>query len=136
MKSLTHSIICFYNSTFFVERQNFIFLQCSITCLTKEGVGKHLNLDIVIYKNAGTTGSKTTTDGASVVFNAVDDGITYAAPLISEYEGTGAERIANTAGNELLVIRGANFGPPCPKPCKWINKAELIELQDGTFKRI
>ena len=111
-------------------------MQCSITCLTKEGVGKHLNLDIVIYKNAGTTGSKTTTDGASVVFNAVDDGITYAAPLISEYEGTGAERIANTAGNELLVIRGANFGPPCPKPCKWINKAELIELQDGTFKII
>jgi hypothetical protein len=104
--------------------------ECSITCLTTEGVGKDLNVEIVIFKDAAS-GSKTATNGASATYST-GARVTYAAPLISEYEGTGADRVAKTVGSELLVIRGANFGPPCPAPCPWINKAELVELIDDT----
>ena len=110
--------------------------ECSITCLTTEGVGADLNIEIVIYKNAGTASSFNSIKGASAIYSA-GDRPSYAAPLISEYEGLGALRMASTVGGEDLIIKGANFGPPCPAPCKHINKAELHELLDdaSTDKR-
>jgi hypothetical protein len=36
----------------------------------------------------------------------------------------------------LLPLSGANFGPPCPAPCPWVNRAELHELlEDANTNR-
>jgi hypothetical protein len=77
--------------------------ECSITCLTSEGVGAELNVEILIYKDAASATSSN--NGASAPY-ATGSRITYAAPLISEYEGPGADRVANTVGGEDLIIKG------------------------------
>jgi hypothetical protein len=92
-----------------------------------------LNVEVLIYKGAAK-GPKSATIGASAVYNS-GTRISYAAPLVSEYEGPGADRTASTVGGEDLVIKGANFGPPCPAPCPWINKAEIHELLDESKRR-
>ena len=103
---------------------------CDINCLTIEGVGANLPIKIQIFEDAAR-GNAAWSDSFTS-----GNGVTYSAPLISEYGGTGADRIASTVGSETLIIKGANFGPPCPKPCPWITKAELVELvEEGTNRR-
>ncbi len=119
---------------------------CEMTCLTAEGVGTGLVVQVIIFEGAAATmaadpQSASPCDNAgahpcrSAIFPAdvltaeYADFIHYAAPLISEYEGTGANKEAATTGGEILTIKGANFGPPCAAPCPWIDKAVLVELE-------
>ena len=104
---------------------------CDITCLTDEGAGRDLPIEVFIYKDAAAdvlAGGVNCTRCKSAVFQT--QAVNYAAPLISEYQGTGADLTANTVGGEPLIIKGANFGPPCSPNCPLILSALLVEIED------
>ena len=71
-----------------------------IRCYTAAGVGKNhaLNVQIGNFNNAPLV---------SETFNA---GITYAAPIVAVYSGSGADN-AITSGGQTLIITGTQFGP-------------------------
>eukprot|EP00949_MAST-11_sp_MAST-11-sp1_P002413 g2413.t1 len=68
-----------------------------IECSSVPGVGHSLNLILTV---AGA---------ASLPFGGAS--ISYAAPIVTSFQGAGAADDALTVGGEKLIIRGSNFGP-------------------------
>ena len=72
-----------------------------IRCSTVAGVGKDFSISVQI----GAVGKEKTSES----YNA---GISYQAPIVADYKNAaGLNFLANTNGGQVIIVKGANFGP-------------------------